>query len=174
MGTTCSRSRDHVSDADGYSEVPDPEIYDLLKQSVTETQPDSQGGQLHLLYKQQQQQQRTGKKSRSKLDMIISSPRYPTRLLIRRHAVRNTEEGVSGTHIYAMRWVDSGLVKESEVVACQEQCPEQQHKRVAGVEDRQSLLPSQPSSDPADQILSSDSLFLPETMAAPPKRKGTI
>jgi len=125
---------------------------------------------------------------------------YPTRLLIRRHQVRSSEEGVSGTHIYACRWT-----------ADQEQCPPSTTTTSTTAAGHQESAPTSSSaastttSAPANMTISEppailrsktasakknktattsstehissslgvDHLFAPSTMAAPPSRKGT-
>jgi hypothetical protein len=77
------------------------------------------GGQFHLLYKHQQQSGgNINFKSSSSPPLVstkqspfassVQPKRFPTRLVVRRHPVRSaTEEGLSGTHIYAVRWTES-------------------------------------------------------------------
>jgi hypothetical protein len=80
------------------------------------------GGQFHLLYKHQQQSGSipnfkssssspplaSTKQSPFASSVVIPPKRYPTRLVVRRHPVRSAmEEGLSGTHIYAVRWTES-------------------------------------------------------------------
>jgi hypothetical protein len=187
------------------------------------------------------------------------NPYYPTKLMIRRHTVRSTEEGITGTHIYAIRWSQALLEYEQSQQHQQEQYPTSQQQqqssstqkqwvsnttthhpsqsRIASTttgnprEDRPVLLaPSSSSSSscaptttttttnntttamgtssqptttttatttttllvhnhhhpknktiitekndpPPPQVMSVDHLFLPSTMAVPPKQKGTF
>ena len=126
---------------------------------------------------------------------LNSNNPYPTRLLVRRHAVRSTEEGVSGTHIYAVRWgetddsardMDDDSTEESDHLHLlrQEQCPRTQTKATGLISTTTSTPQSKEDREPTsssrkqqlvenpDQILSVDHLFRPSTIAAPPKRKG--
>lgn len=125
MGLTCSKSAtDAVNPPSNETDLglPDKELYEFLQRSVQLTQrqplhPQSHrplaAGQYHLLYKQQQLLQNPSRVNgdddddEALTEDATVCERYPTRLLVRRHAVRPTEEGVSGTHIYAVRWSHS-------------------------------------------------------------------
>lgn len=184
MGAGCSRTGDRIAEEVSAADIPDPEIYEYLKKSIRETQPGSLPNQHHLLFKQQQLQQRTGKiKTRSKLvdptDWHLRG-NFSTRLLVRRHAVRQSEEGFSGTHIYAVRMSGSDKTVES---FCQEQCPKEMFtddpiESLVAQEDRlhQRKLIQQAADEPrqSDPILSINHLFQPSTMSSAPKRKGTL
>jgi hypothetical protein len=190
MGLACSRSGDYIAD-EVSSDIPDREIYELLKRSVEETQPGYIPSQHHLLFRSQQQQQRVGKKPKSKSleqNAAETAGTYSTRLLLRRHTIRMAEEGFSGTHIYAMRWA-AGLSDKSS--SDQQRLYQEQHPRDQRLisetlvdnsrpEDREpksivSITSTQSSTDQArdtDPILSINHLFQPSTMASTPKRKG--
>lgn len=99
---------------------------------------------------------------------------YPTRLLIRRHAVRNTEEGISGTHIYACRWAAEN----------QEQCPtegsyterprnnQESAPAMTGKTRTNNKCKSAESLNSTQNTLGVHSLFSLQTMSNPPSRKG--
>lgn len=188
MGATCSRAGDHIAEEVSSADIPDPEIYEFLKRSIQETQPGSLPNQHHLLFKQQQLQQRNGKaKSRAKVPSETSvdgsfGEKFSTRLLLRRYSVKAAEEGFSGTHIFAVRSTGSDRTAGA---FCQEQCPQEVHtddpiESLAAQEDRvhqrKHLPPTTLLDEPRhpDPILSINHLFQPSTMSSPPKRKGTF
>ncbi|EEC49911.1 predicted protein [Phaeodactylum tricornutum CCAP 1055/1] len=156
-------------------ESPDPAMYDLMRRSVeytsrphpgtvevatpekttasTETASAAAAGQFHLLYKQQH---KTAKlpheleslQSLKKATRKTSSVYCPTRLLVRRHSVRHYEEGMSGTHIYAIRYpIDKPLElrgykgETTTVTTGQEQAPHR-HKSPALQQQQKQLYNS--------------------------------
>lgn len=139
MGLTCSKHADAaVDDHDNFNNgIPDPEIYNLLKRSVQLTQNDAAAaGQFHLLYKQQQHQQ--SKTAPSIHPEQQPQQQFPTRLVVRRHPVRPSEEGESGTHIYALRWTNTSPTSSAAGrLQQQEQCPRSliSNKKSAAVVD---------------------------------------
>ena len=104
----------------------------------------------------------------------------PTRLLVRRHSLRYHEEGLSGTHIYAIRYPHdqpllprgNGEGKESgssgSPVLSQEQA-QPRHVKKRWIRDKPYTLPS-----PTGEPINVDHLFRPSTMAAKPKQQGKL
>jgi len=124
MGLSCSKEEQAVDVLDA---IPDPDMYSFWKRSVdldlaanSNRSSRAAAGQSHLLFKHQSGSgsgTSTSLKNISKgkdSNALQQQTLYPTRLLIRRHQVRSTEEGVSGTHIYACRWTAADQA---------EQCP---------------------------------------------------
>lgn len=121
----------------------------------------SSAGQGKLLYRNQ-------KKDRLVLEPLPSRRTYlpPTRLLIRRHAPTSNEEGLSGTHIYAIRYpTDQPLMSAPREEAAQEQAPQPRQKRNF-VRDDAFKTPSIRDGEPVDH------LFQPAAMAPTPKQQG--
>jgi len=63
-------------------------------------------------------------------DVDVPPPEYTTHLVVRRHTVRPAEEGLSGTHIFAIHWhkhwalqLNSGSGTRSSSLALPEQSP---------------------------------------------------
>lgn len=227
MGLSCSKQEQA---ADVLDAVPDPDMYSFWRRSVelansshsqnyySDNNRPATAGQAHLLYKHQ------GGSSVNKMSDKNSSstPRaakggnahssdvkhqaekenpYPTRLLIRRHQVRGSEEGVSGTHIYACRWTadqeqcpPSTTTTSTTAAGHQESAPTSAAAAATTttsapanmtISKPPAILPSKTASakknktattSSTEHISSSlgvDHLFAPNTMAAPPTRKGT-
>ena len=123
MGVTCSKPTHQVvppnstAPSDG---LLDPFMHQLEQRSIEYSTGERPGrqGQVQLLHKHQ-------RAVRSNYSTTISSNQlnnntnnqqpmiHPTRLVIRRRPVRTCEEGMSGTHIYAVRFpADQPLKRE--------------------------------------------------------------
>ena len=164
MGASCSKCGvlepvDPTTARSSRQESPDPAIYDLMRRSVglSSTNLSENPGQQHLLFKQQKKE----KIPEGKLPSETHLP--PTRLLVRRHAPRHYEEGMSGTHIYAIRYpTDQPLLVQKEMAQCEQAQPKSK-RRVVSEEYK---IPELQDGE------SVDSLFRPSTMALRPKQTG--
>mmetsp|Transcript_32396 Transcript_32396/g.67568 ORF Transcript_32396/g.67568 Transcript_32396/m.67568 type:complete len:381 (-) Transcript_32396:299-1441(-) len=157
-------------------ESPDPAIYELMRRSVAFSQPGTQrpgqrsepdtgAGQGKLLYKQQKKEKSpdTGAASSSG-SSAQTTYLPPTRLLIRRHSLRPIEEGLSGTHIYAIRYpTDQPLQKEQPPQ--QEQAPPQPRLKRNIVREDAYKVPTLRDGEPVDH------LFRPAAMSATPRQQ---
>jgi hypothetical protein len=155
MGISCSKTC-YAADSD-YShggrppkhcsrqESPDPAVYDLTVKSLAYTQrpaaaaasETTASGQHHLLYKQQKGPTSHHFHASTAISSSTAIPLptgavsvkkdYSTRTVVRRHSPRHSEEGMSGTHIYCIRYPNSIYLdsKGREVSIQQEQCPVQ-------------------------------------------------
>jgi len=135
-------------------------------------------------------------------DVDVPPPEYTTHLVVRRHTVWPAEEGLSGTHIFAIRWhkhralqLNSGSGASSSSAALPEQSPASllrsttttsRSKSAAGSSSKPVVPP--PITRPTTTTTSSshvtgasnvtvsppfDSLFHPATLAQTPARQGT-
>lgn len=162
MGATCSKcgALEPVNTSTirtSRQDSPDPAIYDLMRRSValSSTTLSENPGQQHLLYKQQ-------KKDKAPEKNPTETHLPPTRLLVRRHTPRHYEEGLSGTHIYAVRYpTDQPLLVQKEMP--QEQAQPQSRRRV--VKEEYDV----PEIKDGESV---DNLFRPLTMAMRPKQAG--
>jgi hypothetical protein len=124
MGVNCSKPSNQVATptltapTDG---LIDPFMHQLEQRSIQYTSGGalSQQGQIHLLHKHQRARSSlnsNASSNNSQNAFIKNQPlthHYPTRLIIRRRTVRSGEEGISGTHIYAIRYpADQPLKRE--------------------------------------------------------------
>ena len=189
MGITCSKcqvleAEELTRPTKGVSrrDCPDPAVYDLFRRSVAYSHPPSErqnlsndddtSGQNRLIYKNQKKE---------KVNVECGTTAHttylpPTRLLVRRHSLRPTEEGLSGTHIYAIRYpTDQPMLGQKEMAPQQqqhrrqqqEQAPVQQrHKRNFIREDSYKI----PSLRDGESV---DHLFRASAMAVPPRQQGT-
>jgi len=163
MGSSCSKC-----DAAEASPLPDsgqvdPELYRLMRRSIEDTQR-CESGQYHLLFKQQHKKTLEHDDNNSNKQQNYS----PTRLVVRRHIPRHYEEGLSGTHIYAMRLAQP-LNENAD--SSQEQAPKRQTKVLL------TTSPVEPTTlEPATATAGQtqmEQLFRASTMAKTPKQKGT-
>ena len=154
MGQTCSRDTTSPTQGSPRQESPDPAVYDLMRRSVDYYEPHHPPGQQHLLYRQQSKS--SGMDSNAGTDLV----RCPTRVLVRRHSLRHYEEGMSGTHIYAIRYPEG---KPLELRMQQEQAPRKPYKKKAG--------PPRPSTVHETE-LSVHQMFRTTCMVRPPTQKG--
>lgn len=190
MGTTCSKcqvleAQESTRPEKGIvrQNCPDPAVYDLVRRSVAysnpaepkNTQPDDDGasGQSHLMYKHQKKEKLVIEQGPAGQTTYLP----PTRLLVRRHSQRASEEGLSGTHIYAIRYpTDQPMLVQKEMAPQQQQQKRQQqeqapvqnqrHKRNFIREDNY-RIPSLRDGESVDQ------LFRPTAMALQPRQQGT-
>lgn len=160
------------------SEYLDPFMHDVMQRSLLFTRgdrpvaatPTMPAGQQHLLYRA------TPKSSSS-----TSNSKYqtmPTRLVVRRRTVRGNEEGMSGTHIYAVRLPPEEPLKPAAV----EQYPLSESAVVpmrSPMLDAPSMSSSTSSPPPpalkemlSDASGSVDHLFTRTAMLLPPQQKG--
>lgn len=196
MGVSCSKCVE-VEHADNEYPIsrqnsPDPTMYDLMRRSVAYTGQANKPelfvdrGQYHLLYKHQKLAKLTEPRPQEEAS-DNKKDHYPTRLIIRRHSLRHYEEGVSGTHIYTMRYpADKPLDvkwKMDVVDGGQEQAPRNrkhisskpsvQAKRTLDlVEPTGQIWPALKEKKERDED-SIDILFEPLAMAITPKQRGT-
>jgi hypothetical protein len=151
-------------------------------------------GQSHLLHKHQRSSSRTTSDSRSPNQATFETQKqvyHPTRLVVRRRAVRALEEGLSGTHIYAIRFpADQPLKRELVPQQPTEQAPPRPLTR-----SEARPRPLQPQANPQMTLQQHylcpvpipvkedlkevplpplDYLFARDTMLAPPKSKGML
>mmetsp|Transcript_27922 Transcript_27922/g.76846 ORF Transcript_27922/g.76846 Transcript_27922/m.76846 type:complete len:387 (+) Transcript_27922:209-1369(+) len=166
----------------GREDSPDPAVYDLMRRSVAFSQPglpqqqlhpqqrqrgndDGTSGQGKLLYKHQ-------KKEKASLDPAVSGKTTylpPTKILVRRHSPKPTEEGLSGTHIYAIRYPnDQPMLLQKQELA-QEQAPQQQQQQQRPkrnlIREDAYQIPTLPDGEPVDN------LFRPAAMGVPPRQE---
>mmetsp|Transcript_19107 Transcript_19107/g.24585 ORF Transcript_19107/g.24585 Transcript_19107/m.24585 type:complete len:384 (-) Transcript_19107:279-1430(-) len=160
-------------------ESPDPAVYDLMRRSVAFSEPNAQ--------QQQQQQQRNGEEEsnagqgnllyknqkKERLSLVLPATGQatylpPTRLLVRRHSLKSHEEGLSGTHIYAVRYPsDQPMLLQKEMAPQQEQAPQQQQQRLKRnyVREDAYKIPPVRDGEPVDH------LFRSAAMSPPPKQQ---
>jgi hypothetical protein len=124
MGLNCSKPTEQVGEPPLSSNsrpdaLIDPFMHSLEHRSIQYSMgvSPSKFGQLHLLHKHQRNQRSSSVESSSTSYMSNKQQQqavhHPTRLVIRRRAVRSSEEGMSGAHIYAVRYpADQSLKKE--------------------------------------------------------------
>lgn len=188
MGTTCSRS--HVSEPQECTrptkgvvrqDCPDPAVYDLFRRSVAYSNPTEQknvlstdgeaSGQSHLIYKHQKKEKLVIEQGPGGQTTYLP----PTRLLVRRHSLRPSEEGLSGTHIYAIRYpTDQPMLVQKEMAPQQQQQKRQQQEQAPAQHQRHKRnfiredsykVPSLRDGESVDQ------LFRPAAMAVPPRQQ---
>lgn len=163
MGASCSKCGvlepvDVTTARSSRQDSPDPAIYDLMRRSVglSSTLSSENPGQHHLLFKQQKKDKEKGPGS----PLEIHLP--PTRLLVRRHTPRHYEEGLSGTHIYSVRYPsDQPLLVQKEMA--QEQAQPRQRRRIV---QEHYEIPEIKDGEPVD------TLFRPSAMAVRPLQSG--
>lgn len=165
MGATCSKCGvlepvDPTTTRSSRQDSPDPPIYDLMRRSVGLSDPalSENPGQQHLLFKQQKKDKVSGPGTPTELHLP------PTRLLVRRHSPRHYEEGLSGTHIYAVRYpTDQPLSVHKEMAQEQAQPKPKSKHRVVQEEYE---IPEIKDGEPVD------TLFRPSAMCVRPKQTG--
>jgi hypothetical protein len=198
----------------------DPPLFALQQQSICLQQENPPSGQYHLLYKHQQKLPRSLTPSTTSSPPSTRRRRSPPapldtsedgqienfrpittdddqeslslRLVVRRHQVRASDEGMTGTHIYAVRWPRHSPLQLSGV-ARPEQYPQNMRVDVEEINNKAKptrttdtattmntkASPASPASPPFLMCNSSsnnssvDYLFHPSTLAAPPKKQGT-
>lgn len=163
MGAACSKCGvlepvDPTTARSSRQDSPDPAIYDLMRRSValSSSTVSENPGQHHLLFKQQKKEKTPGTGDK------IETHLPPTRLLVRRHTPRHYEEGLSGTHIYAVRYpTDQPLLVQKEMA--QEQAQPKSKRRIVREEYE---IPEIKDGEPVD------TLFRPSAMALRPKQPG--
>jgi len=141
----------------------DPHLFSLQQQSIGLRQDQdvtSNNGQHHLLFKQQQKGRHSTPYSKS-----VTRPAEPlgTRLVIRRQSVRNSDEGMSGTHIYAVRWPRHAPLQLGQ--------PEQ--PPVKSTKGSLSVVRTRPTPVPSDAA-AVDRLFHPVVLSVTPQREGML
>ena len=170
MGATCSKCGvlepvDPATTRSSRQDSPDPAIYDLMRRSVALSSAaySENPGQHHLLFKQQKaEKSMLSDKTNTATSNTNETHLPPTRLLVRRHTPRHYEEGLSGTHIYAVRYpTDQPLLVQKEMA--QEQAQPKSKRRVVKEEY---VIPEIKDGEPVDV------LFQPSTMAVRPKQTG--
>ena len=160
MGASCSKCGvlepvDPTTTRSSRQDSPDPAIYDLMRRSVglSSSALSENPGQLF-------KQQKKDKVTEGKLPTETHLP--PTRLLVRRHTPRHYEEGLSGTHIYAVRYPsDQPLLVQKEMA--QEQAQPKSRRRIVQEEYE---IPEIKDGEPVD------ALFRPTAMAVRPRQTG--
>ena len=165
MGATCSKCGvlepvDPTTTRSSRQDSPDPAIYDLMRRSVglSSSTLSENPGQHHLLFKQQKKDKPSGPNTPAETHLP------PTRLLVRRHTPRHYEEGLSGTHIYAVRYpTDQPLLVQKEMA--QEQAQPKSKRRVVTEEYD---IPEIKDGEPVDV------LFRPSAMAMRPKQTSKL
>ena len=174
----------------------DPALFALQEQSIAlynnhhKTLDHHYVGQAHLLYKKQQQRQarQQSQQPQSTTSTTLqlqlqhrqdsaafddkqqhrSTMPYSSRLVVRRHALRPAEEGLSGTHIYAVRWpLQAPLLLGRP--AAQEQSP-YITTTTTHSNNHYSNTPFQPT--PVPDPAAVDALFHPKTLAVTPQEEG--
>lgn len=161
MGASCSKCGvlepvDPATTRSSRQDSPDPAIYDLMRRSValSSSNVSENPGQHHLLFKQQKKEKTPGAGEKTETHLP------PTRLLVRRHTPRHYEEGLSGTHIYAVRYpTDQPMLVQKEMA--QEQAQPKSKRRVVREEYE---IPEIKDGEPVD------TLFRPSAMALRPKQ----
>jgi len=164
MGGTCSKCGvlepvDPTTTKSSRQDSPDPAIYDLMRRSVrlsgsTPLEP----GQQHLLFRQQKKEKLVNPSTPTEIYLP------PTRLLVRRHSPRHYEEGLSGTHIYAVRYPSDQPLSVQKEMAQEQAQPKTKSKRRVVQEEYE--IPEIKDGEPVD------TLFRPSTMAVRPKQTG--
>ena len=165
MGASCSKCGvlepvDPTTTRSSRQDSPDPAIYDLMRRSVSLSSSafSENPGQHHLLFKQQKKDKPADAKTPTETHLP------PTRLLVRRHTPRHYEEGLSGTHIYAVRYpTDQPLSVQKEMA--QEQAQPKSKRRVVQEEYE---IPEIKDGEPVD------ALFRPSAMAVRPKQTSKL
>jgi hypothetical protein len=175
MGVSCSKTSDRTvppSPAAPPDGLLDPFMHQLEQRSieyVTGERP-SQQGQNHLLHKHQRvRSSNSGSASSAHSGTDNKQPleqqplHHPTRLVVRRRTVRACEEGMSGTHIYAVRYPADQPLKRELLPPQQasEQAPprpltrsEARPRRTPfGTHDSSSYLVQQPQAPPPSKVL---------------------
>lgn len=171
MGTFCSKCSVEASELVSSERL---SIYDLARQSVELTQNpskqqyrDSTPGHQHLLYKNQKARPFSSKQSTA--DTENSNP---THLFSYNLPIRPFEEGISGRHIFLIRYPKHmPIVLNGEICVQggglgQEQAPLVSNKVTQLNESVEALA--------LQELPSVDQLFSHATMMVEPKRKGTI
>ena len=189
MGVTCSKcqvleSQESTRPTKGAprQDSPDPAVYDLVRRSVAYSQPNSECqntqndeegnvGQNRLIYKHQKKEKLLVEFGPAGQTTYLP----PTRLLVRRHSLRPSEEGLSGTHIYAIRYpTDQPMLVQKEMAPQQQQQKRQQQEQ-APIQQRQKRNFIREDSYKVPSIRdgeSVDQLFRSSTMAPTPKQQG--
>lgn len=153
----------------------DPAVFDLMRRSVAYSQPgaqrpppkkeDDSTGQNRLLFKHQKKEKLVLEASNAGQTIYLP----PTRLLVRRHTVRPNEEGLSGTHIYAIRYPnDQPMLVQKEIPPQQEQAPlsqQAQRSKRNYVREDDYKTPTLRDGEPVDQ------LFRPAAMSPSPRQQ---
>lgn len=202
MGVTCSKcGGDSVEGGviPTRHESPDPEIFDIQRESVRMTQSSKcEVGQHHLLFKAQKQKQQQSKLGH-KRNEDKERHYFPSRTIVRKRPPKNCEEGRSGTHVYVVRYPEGSLSGQEEQAPAKSQRAAEDVTPSKNVVQTAETLSEDAAMSPRIQssgkenicvsngqrassmvesiqsgnVIPVDAIFRPSVMATEPRQKGT-